>query len=106
MNRNEILNRSRKEGSDEGLLYSGDRGRYAGELAFAAAFVIINAFNLLRGVDVTYSLPLWALFFAFLSVKWVPLYRFTRNARYLVLSIVTLLLAVAFIVAYMIGVTA
>ncbi|MCH4161053.1 MAG: DUF6442 family protein [Bifidobacterium sp.] len=106
MDRNETLSRSRKEDNDEGFLHSGDRGRYAGELAFAAAFIIINGFNLVRGVDVTYTLPLWALFFAFLSVKWMPLYRFTRSVRYLALSIVTLILAAGFIVAYMIGVTA
>ncbi|MGL5515091.1 MAG: DUF6442 family protein [Sporomusa sp.] len=84
MNRDEILEKSRKENVDEGLLTAQNQGRKIGSIAFCVVFIVIIVFNILNGLST--DAPL-AMFWAYLAAEAYPMYKFTKNKSYIVVVI-------------------
>ena len=68
MDKNEILEKSRKENQlrDEGVLNARDKGRQWGVVGFLALCVLVMAYHLIRGLD--NSLPM-TFFLGYLSSR-------------------------------------
>lgn len=85
MNKEEILNKSRQEKSDEGIDFIENKGRKLGFTLFVCVYVFILAFNAEMGRS---SYELYSLCLTFLSTQSIQKYKFTRKKRYLIISIV------------------
>ena len=84
MNREEILEKSRKEKQDEGMLNAENRGRKLGMVAFCIVFIAIMLINFCTGHS--NHAPL-AMFWAFLAAEAYPKYKFTGRKSYLVITV-------------------
>lgn len=101
MNRDEILAKSRKEKNDEGLREAQNKGRRIGTAAFACMVIVILIFDMIQGKD---SYSVLAIFWAYIAAQNYPLYRFTNKSSYLLATIMSTVVALAFLVAYIISV--
>lgn len=91
MNKEEILNKSRQEKSDEGIDFIENKGRKLGFTLFVCVYVFILAFNAEMGRS---SYELYSLCLTFLSAQSIQKYKFTRKKRYLIVSIVGIIAAI------------
>lgn len=101
MNKEEILERSRKEHKDEGFQSAEDKGRELGMIAFCLVFIFITIFNLIHGRE--NEAPL-AMFWAFLAAEAYPKYRFTKRKSYLVSTIAGAIASILNLIQYVITV--
>lgn len=101
MNREEILEKSRKEKSDEGLISAENKGRKIGIAAFCFVFIFIIVFNLFNAQP--NYVPM-ALFWAFFAAEAYPKYKFTSKSGYLVTVIAGALASLAFLVSHVLAV--
>lgn len=72
MNKNEILEKSRKEGRDEGKEYADSMGRRYGVTAMCIMFAVLAVFNLYQGQS---NYEILALFFAYLGLEAFGMYQ-------------------------------
>ncbi len=84
MNKEEILEKSRKEKSDEGLIAAENQGRKIGIGVFCGVFVFIILFNFFYGQP-NYA-PM-GMFWAFLAAEAYPKYKFTQRKGYLLIVV-------------------
>ena len=102
MNRDEVLERSRKEKKDEGMVSAQNTGRKIGYLASTMMYFFLIFFNMYIKESVT-TIALHALFWVFFSSEAYAKYRFTKKRRYLVLSIVWGISSLIFLLLYTIS---
>ena len=72
MNKNEILERSRKENKDEGVEYINQKGRALGITVMSVVFVIVILYNIFAGVS---NNPVFTVFWAYLTAEAYGRYR-------------------------------
>lgn len=101
MNREEILEKSRKEKIDEGMISAENRGRKIGFCVFCAIFVFIMVFNLLNGQP---SFGPKSMFWAFVAAEAYPKYCFTKNKTFLVTTIAGSIASAASLTSFVISV--
>ena len=94
MDKEEILQKSRQERNDEGLVAARGQGQKVGVGAFCVVFAVIVAFNFANGLS---SYAPMAMFWAFLAAEAYPQYRFTKNKGYLVATVAGAIACVAFL---------
>ena len=99
MDKNEILEKSRKENPlhDEGVLHARDKGRQWGVLGFLALCVVVQIYQLVLGLDI--NLP-QAFFMGYVSCEALGEYGFRRKKSYLGLGIVAALACVLNLAVY------
>lgn len=102
MNKEAILEKSRKEKPDEGMLLAENRGRKLGISVFCGFYVVITVFNLFT--DQSNNVPT-AMFWAYIAAEALPKYQFTKNKTYLIITISGFIAALAallnFIIEYL-----
>lgn len=101
MNREEILEKSRKEMNDEGLIAAENKGRKIGIAAFTCIFALITLFDFFNG-RVNYAAN--GLFWAFLAAEAYPKYKFTSKSGYLIMVIVGVLICIVSLASYVLTV--
>lgn len=77
MNRDEILMRSRAEGSDEGVAHARNKGRHYGKIAICILYAIICIHDLIYLAD---NPAPHIMFYGYFSAESFGMYRFTRKA--------------------------
>ena len=92
MNREEVLEKSRKENKDEGMIAAENKGRKIGFCVFCIVFVFITIFSLINGQP---SYAPRAMFWAFVAVEAYPKYTFTKQKAYLIITIAGSVAAIA-----------
>ncbi len=97
MNKEEVLERSRAEETDEGMQQAENRGRRIGEMAFSVVFVFIVVFNLFTGQN--NYVPM-AMFWAFIAAESYPKYQFTKNKAFLISTIAGSIASAASLVSH------
>lgn len=100
MDKNEILEKSRTEGQDEGMVRAVEKGRRFGEVAFLTmtiVLILLKSYFGDRGSDVQ------ALFWAFIAAASWPKYRFTGQKALLLTTILGGVCALANLAAYIIA---
>lgn len=105
MNKEDILMRSQMENHDEGEENAENQGRALGVIVMAAIFCFITIFNLIfykKSSTATYAAS--AMFWAFLSVFYIPKYRFTKNTSMLIASIGFAIASIASLLSFVITV--
>lgn len=88
MNREEILEKSRKSGKDEGLEHAYLKGNRLGEYTMSAIVIPIMAFTVLRGEFVA-LLAVAITILAFVFGQCLTVYRFTKRKVHLAWIIYT-----------------
>ena len=86
MDKNEILEKSRKENKDEGMVEAENKGMRIGFMFFCALFVFIAIFNLFFGETSTFN-AVSSLFWAFFAALTYGRYRFTKSKQLLITTI-------------------
>jgi hypothetical protein len=101
MNRDDILERSRKEKEDEGQVAADNTGRKIGYLAFIVVYILLVIYSMLSGEYKT----MWAI----IGLFWVPItflhygrYRFSKEKKYLVTAIICGIASITTLLAYVI----
>lgn len=97
LNRQEILEKSRKENNDEGMVYAQNRGRMFGYIGFGIVFLFIIIFNLFNGRD---SYAPMAMFWAFICFESYPKFIFTKRKSYLALTILSAVTTLSFLICF------
>lgn len=97
MNRDEILEKSRKEGRDEGKEYTDSMGRRYGTAALCVMFAVLAVFNLYHGQS---NYQIMALFFAYLGLEALGMYRASRQKCYIVTTAIGIFAACTFCACY------
>lgn len=99
MDKNEILEKSRKENQlhDEGVLNARNKGREWGVVGFLALCALVMAYNLIRGLD--NSLPM-VFFLGYLSCESLGQYGARREKIFLYSGLIGLVGALASVAAY------
>ncbi len=101
MNREEILEKSRNEKMDEGMVNAENRGRYIGMSAFCLVFIFITIFNLFHG---QHNYGPQAMFWAFIAAEAFPKYRFTKQKVYMVTTVAGTFASAASLASFVISV--
>jgi hypothetical protein len=101
MDKKEVLDRARAEGSDEGEKWVEGKGYEYGAIGFGAMYIIVMIFNWVTGQD--NYLPM-ALFFAFLGAQEYGKYRASGDKGHRANTILTLIASVGFLACYVIRV--
>lgn len=101
MNREEILEKSRNEKKDEGMIEAENKGRRIGITAFSAVFIFIILFNFINGQP---SYAPMAMFWAFAAAEAYPKYKFTNKKDYLVTAIAGAVASIGFLACFVINV--
>jgi len=78
MNKEEILEKSRKDYNDEGMIQAENKGREIGFIVFVIVFLIVALMNLFYG-DNNDNYGPFAMFWAFLAAESYPKYKFTKR---------------------------
>lgn len=99
MNKEEILEKSRREHKDEGLIDAENKGRGVGITAFCIVFVIIVIFNFFHGQN--NNAP-FAMFWAFMAAEAYPKYKFTKSTSSLITTIAGGIAAFFFLLSFII----
>lgn len=97
MNKDSILEKSRKENVDEGMQQAENRGRQLGIISFSAVFIFILIFSRINGAD---AYAPFSMFWAFTAVEAYPKYRFTQKKSYLVTTIAGAVFTIFYLVSY------
>lgn len=97
MNKDEILERSRKEKKDEGLEYAMNKGRRIGTAGMSAMFIIIVIFNLTKGIN---NYAVFAIFWTYIGLENLGKYTVTRERKLLFGSIACILAGLLYLVSY------
>ena len=99
MDKNEILEKSRKENQlhDEGVLNARNKGREWGVVGFLALCALVMAYNLIRGLD--NSLPM-VFFLGYLSCESLGQYGARREKIFLYSGLIGLVGALASLASY------
>lgn len=97
MNKDEILEKSRKEGRDEGKEYVDSMGRRYGTAAMCIMFIVLAVFNLYQGQS---NHQILALFFAYLGLESYGMYRVNRQKVHVFTMVVGLAAAVLFCICH------
>lgn len=101
MNKEEILEKSRKEGMDEGREFADSQGRRYGVSGMCVMFVVLAVFNLYRGQS---NYQILALFFAYLGMEAFGMYRVNREKIRIVMTVCGLIAAVLFGICHVMAV--
>ncbi len=101
MNKDEILEKSRKEGRDEGKEYTDSMGRRYGTAALCVMFAVLALFNLYHGQS---NYQILALFFAYLGLEALGMYRASGQKFYLFPTTVGILASCLFCASYFMNV--
>ena len=80
MDKNEILEKSRQEKTDEGVTYAENKGRRYGEIGFCLLIIALIIYNGIKGLD-SY-LPM-SLLWAYLAAQDLGKYQARRERRFL-----------------------
>lgn len=96
MKKEEILEKSRAEGIDEGVEYSAGQGRKYGVSAMLLMVMILNLFNLYTGRSCSQVL---AVFCAYLSAESYGMYRAGGKKLHLVSTVIMFAAAILFLYA-------
>ena len=99
MDKNEILEKSRKENQlhDEGVLNARNKGREWGVVGFLALCALVMLYNLIRGVDS--SLPM-VFFLGYLSCEALGQYGARREKIFLYSGLIGLVGTLASVASY------
>lgn len=103
MNKDEILEKSREEKNDEGLIAAENKGRKIGMIAFTIVFAFTLVFNFFNGNDIYACI---AMFWAFFATETYPKYKFTKNKVYLfttILGATACIIAIATLITKTLG---
>jgi len=100
MNKDEILEKSRREKKDEGIEYAMNNGRRLGTVGMSIMFVILLVYNLLKGID---SDALHAVFWTYIGLDNLGRYRITKEKSLLIGAVAGTLAGVLFFVTYILG---
>ena len=99
MDKKELLERAKAENVDEGELHAQSQGRFAGFIAFLIVYIFISTFNKFVGAAPNYAVH--AMFMAFIAAESYPKWKFTKEKKYLFVTVLggvlTLLLLVKFV---------
>ena len=101
MNKEEILEKSRKEGRDEGREFTDSQGRRYGVSGMCVMFIVLAVFNLYRGQS---NYQILALFFAYLGMEAFGMYRVNGEKIRIVTAIGGLIAAILFGVCHVMNV--
>lgn len=101
MNKDEILERSRKEKKDEGLEYAVNKGRRIGTAGMSAMFIALVIFNLLEGIN---NYAIFALFWTYVGLENLGRYTVTKGRTLLIGSIAGILAGLLYLVCYILHV--
>lgn len=97
MNKDEILNRSRQSKKDEGVEFVQNEGVRFGFYVFVIVSFLMVIFNQFIGVK---SFDIFALIFIFGSTESMTKYKFTHKKRYIISTVVYILLCIMSLFAY------
>lgn len=97
MNRDEILERSRKEKKDEGIEFAMNRGRRIGTVGISAVFIILATINIWKGIN---NYALFAVFWTYAGLESIGKYSITKGRLLLITSICTTLAGLLYFVCY------
>ena len=101
MTREEILEKSRMEKSDEGMREAENRGRKIGITAFCLMEIVIILFNFFTGQS---NYVPFAIFWAFSGTESYSKYRFTGQRTFLLITILGGVASVLFFVCHVLEV--
>ncbi len=101
MNKDEILERSRKEKKDEGIEYAMNKGRRIGTAGMSAMFIVLVVFNLVKGIN-NYSI--YAIFWTYVGLENLGKYTVTKGRPLLIGSIAGILAGVLYLGCYILHV--
>lgn len=101
MNKEEILEKSRREHLDEGEKNAENHGMKIGIVSFLVVLIFLMIFNLCTGQE---NDALLAIFWAYVAAGAYPRYRFSKNKSLLVTTIAGGFLSIANLITYVIGV--
>ena len=97
MNKEDILEKSRKEKEDEGKQYAENKGRTIGVKAMSAMFIIVIVYNLLKGLN---PYAVFALFWTYLGFEAYGKYKITRGKAEKTSAIAGIIAGVVFLIDY------
>ncbi|MEA4972852.1 hypothetical protein SDC9_101157 [bioreactor metagenome] len=105
MNKEEILNKSRKEKVDEGIIHSEEKGRKIGMKIFCGVFIFIVLFNMFFGHgDNTTFFAVSSMFWAFVAGEAFPKYQFTHTKSYLITTVAGGIASAAYLASFVLAV--
>lgn len=100
MDKNDVLDKARHEGNDEGMKHAKNKGRAWGVAAFTAVYVIISIFNLIT--DKPNDIE--NLFYtAYISAESFPEFLFTKKKIFLFTAVFGAVVTVVGLINYMTG---
>ncbi len=103
MNKEDILIKSQMENHDEGEENAENQGRAWGVVAMAVVFCFVTVINIIFSRNnTTASYAVSAMFWAFLSVNYIPKYRFTKKKSMLIISIGFAIASIASLISFVI----
>lgn len=97
MEKQDILEKSRQEKSDEGVTYAENRGRRYGMIAFGLLNAAVIVYNLVKGLD-SY-LPL-ALFWGYMAADGLGKYQVRRERNSLWMVVFGAIASLCFLLCY------
>lgn len=100
INREIILEKSRKEGKDEGKEFLEYKGRNHGFVFFCILYIFIAVFNLFKGDSTSTFSAITSLFFCFTSSEAFVKYRYTKEKAYLITFVASLLTVILSLINY------
>ena len=99
MNKEEILEKSRKSNYDEGMEHAENQGRKIGYIVFMLLFACLVIFSLVFWqIGTLYAVA--SLFWVFMGVEAYAKYRFSKKKVYLVTAVAGSLASVCFVANY------
>ena len=99
MNRDEVLERSRKEKKDEGMVAAENTGRKMGFFAFMIVYLFLICINWYNKEIKTF-IALQILFSVFATFEGYGKYRFTKNKWFLISTIMAGISFLIFLLLY------
>lgn len=102
MNKNEILEKSRRANIDESEIFAMNKGRKLGILVMMAMSIILIVFNLVKGEN---NSAIFALFWTYLGFEGYGRYKFTKNKIELIGAILEIITGIVFFAEYIIVIT-
>ena len=97
MDKNEILEKSRKENRDEGVAYAEQTGRRYGEVVFCLLIILVLLYNIVKGLD--NSLPM-SLLWGYLAAAALGRYQSRRGRYALVTLVCSAIASLCFLLCY------